>query len=294
MGEGQRGEVGPGERAGYEGTPAETLAIWEADAERWPSASSPWRPSAGDIAVYRRLAGSRSSGDVLVLGVTPELRDLVAEAGGKATVVDMSPAMYAAATRLLARADPGEETWIEADWCSPAVPTGGFDLVLGDMIWWGLSVRNQHALRDRIHAALRPAGLVVGRVRIADVTRASQDPAPVVAGYLEQLARAPEEERTIRGSMLSWIYDHTANRGAKRLDRSRARALVLELAARSEFSSHEDFLRRCAALLSGPDWTSQSRDELLGVVCKRFTVEAEGRGGDYDSSCYPVVAFSHS
>ena len=63
---------------GFEGTESESLAIWEADAERYHSAGSPWRPSPGDAAVYRRLAGSGLGGRVLLLGVTPELRDAVA------------------------------------------------------------------------------------------------------------------------------------------------------------------------------------------------------------------------
>jgi hypothetical protein len=66
---------------GFEGSLDDTLAFWEAGAEHWHSAGSPWRPSAGDVAAYRELAGPRLGGRVLVLSVTPELRDLVAEAG---------------------------------------------------------------------------------------------------------------------------------------------------------------------------------------------------------------------
>jgi hypothetical protein len=69
---------------------------------------------------------------------------------------------------------------------------------------------------------------------------------------------------------------------------------VLKLAATPELSRHEEFLRRCADLLVGPDWTSQSREELLEVVCARFDVVAEGRADDYDSSGYPVIALRRS
>jgi hypothetical protein len=291
MAMGQRAESGPVEGvAGFEVTPAETLAIWEADAERWPSAGSPWRPSAGDVAVYRRLAGPKLSGRVLVLGVTPELRDAVADAGGRPVVFDVSAGMYAAATRLLRRADPARETWIQGDWCEPSVPDGEFDLVLGDMIWWGLSVGRQHTLRDRIHAALQPAGLFVGRFRFTDVTRADQSAVAMIDAYLKQLDGAPDEERTLRGAMVTWLYDHTADGELNRLDREKAGALVLSLAARPEFSEHRQFLQGLAERLPGPNWTSQTREELLAVVYTRFHVVGEGRAEDYDSGDYPVIA----
>lgn len=277
--------------AGFAGTPAEMLAIWEASADRWPAAGPPWRPSAGDLALYRRLAGARLSGRVLVLGVTPELRDAVAAAGGRSVVVDVSARMHAVATSLLRRADPSRETWINQDWLDVDLPVDEFDLVLGDMIWWSLSVRDQHALGDRIHAALREDGLLVSRLRFADLARVDESAASVFGRYLQELDRAPEEERTIRGTLYSWLYDHTADAEGRRLDGERAREVVLGLAARPELARHEEYLRGFAARLPGPSWTSQAREELLGIVGERFELEQEERADDYDSALYPVTAF---
>jgi hypothetical protein len=279
-----------GEELGFEGTLVEALAIWEADAERWPSVGSPWRPSAGDVSVYRRLAAERLRGRALVLGATPELRDLVAEAGGRTVVVEMSGAMHACASRMLRRADPSRETWIQGDWCEALEGTGEFDLVLGDMVWWGASVRAQRVLRDALHRALKPDGLLVSRFRFTDAARAEQDPVPVLRGYLESLDRAPEDEQVLRGAMYSWLYDHTADHERRRLDRERAGALVLSLAERPELARHSEYLRGFAARFSGPNWTSQTREELLDLAGTCFEVVGEGRADDYDSLHYPVVA----
>ena len=283
-------EVAAPFEAGFDGTPAEALAVWEADAEMWPSLGSPWRPSVSDTALYRGLAGTKLGGRVLVLGATPELRDLTAEAGAEPVVVEMSAAMHAATTRLLRRADPSRETWIHGDWCEVSIPGGGFDLVLGDMIWWGMSVSRQHAVRDTIHAALEPDGLFVSRFRFADTSRADEDAVSAIGRYLEQLERGPGDEKMIRGAMMSWIYDHTANRELHRLDLERARALVLSVATKPELSRHETFLRDLAGRLRGPNWTSQSREELLEIVGVRFELVQEERAEGYDSFLYPVIA----
>jgi SAM-dependent methyltransferase len=275
---------------GFEGSPDEILSFWEIRAGIWHSVGSPWRPSADDIAAYRRLAGSRLAGRVLVLGVTPELRDLVAEAGGRALVLDVSPAMYAAAAALLQHADPADETWVQQDWCDASLPAGEFDLVVGDMVWWAVSVSTQHLLRDAIHAALKPDGRLISRFRFTDPTRAGQSATSAIRHYLRLIDDDWAGEQVLRGALYSWLYDHTADGRAKRIDQRRAQALVLDIAATPEFTRNEAYLRGLADRLGGPNWTSQSRAELLDIVRAKFKVEREEHAGDYDSVFYPVCA----
>jgi methyltransferase family protein len=225
--------------------------------------------------------------------VTPELRDAVADAGGQPVLLDLSPAMHTAATRLLRRAEPADETWIEGDWCDPSVPSGAFDLVIGDMIWWTVSVSKQRAVTEAIHAALKKDGLLVGRLRFTDLSRTAQSAVAETRRFLSRLESAKEDERLLRGAMYSWLYDHTTDRELKRLDRERAHSLVMEMAAMPEFSRHEQYLHGFAARLPGPNWTSQSRDDLLGIICERFEIVSEARAADYESSSYPVIALRH-
>jgi Methyltransferase domain len=272
---------------GFSGTRDELLEIWNAAAMRWSRV--PRRPTAGDVAVYRRLAGHKLGDRVLILGVTPELRDLVAERGTRPVVVDLSAAMHDATSRMLRRAHPASETWIEGDWCDAGLPADAFDLVLGDMVWWTMSVSDQHRLRDAIHRMLKSDGLFVGRFRFSDPARAAIDPIPVVAAYLERLDRGVEA-REIEMELLYWLYDHTADLHGRRFDRERTRALLLELATIPQFSRHARFLRDATTRLIGADWTSQSRQELMDLVGIGFELVAEERSGDYDSSNHPILA----
>jgi hypothetical protein len=288
---GQAGEATARSDDGFAGTPAEVLAIWDFLAEKWHSFGPPWRPSPDDIGLYRTLAGPRLAGRVLLLGVTPELRDAVAAAGGDAVVLDVSGAMHATSTELLHRSEPSHEQWIQKDWCDAPIPTGEFDLVLGDMIWWAEPVRRQHVLRDAIHAALKTDGLLVSRLRTSDPARADEDPVAVFGPYLDAIERAPETEQVVRGAIYAWAQDHTADREHKRFDMPSARAMVLELATTPELSRHEGYLRGLADRLQGPAWTCQSRDELVELLSPRFKVVAVRHAEDYESSASPVVAF---
>lgn len=163
-----------GDEQGFHASPDEMRAIWESNARTWALRSWPRRPSPDDVAIYRRLAGPRLDGRTLLLGATPELRDLLSQ-GSPPVVVDSSAAMYAATTELLEAADPALETWVQADWRELPFAPESFDLILGDMIWWGLSVRQQREVVAGIARMLAPDGLYVGRLRCTDRTRTGED-----------------------------------------------------------------------------------------------------------------------
>ncbi len=278
-------------RLGFDASPEDRVAIWEANARKWPRAGPPWRPSPGDVAIYRRLiATANAAGRVVVFGVTPELRDLLAEGGSQPILVDASAAMHAATSRLLQEANPAREEWIQADWRESGLRRNSVDLLLGDMMWWGLSIGAQHELRDAIHALLKPGGLLLGRVRFTDTTRAAEDPVPVVRAFLQKLDAAPSERDVIRGALLSWLYDHTENPKRRILDRERTRDLLVGLADRADFARHREFLTTAAGSLIGADWTSQSRTELLSLIRRRFDIIDEAHADDYESVFYPVLA----
>jgi len=276
------------EALGFAGTRGDALAIWEGAARRWPEVAR--RPTAGDIAAYRRLAGSRLAGRVLLLGVTPELRDLIATAGGAPVVLDMSAGMHRATSAMLRHANPSRETWIEADWCEADLPVGEFDLALGDQIWWAVSIAKQRELRDTIRSVLHGEGLFVGRFRFSEPGRAQRDPIAQVSAFLERLEQPGADGDAIETELVYWLYDHTADHEHRRLDCARTRSVLSALAEVPQFSRHAPFLRHAATRLAGADWTSQSREELIGLLSPRFDVVAEERAADYDSRLHPVLA----
>ena len=97
---------------GFDNDYAESQKIWADSAARWPFMGPPWRPSAGDVCIYRRFAATTGGGSILVLGATPELRDLAAElatGGNKPVVIDHSIDMLKAMSALTAAAQRERE-----------------------------------------------------------------------------------------------------------------------------------------------------------------------------------------
>ena len=101
--------------------------------KHWDKEQRLTRPSPQDLAIYKKFIGPIAQGKkVLVLGPTPELRDLVA--GHNVVVADRSPTCIEEATKYLTTADPRNEQGVVGDWLSLPFPDGYFDIILGDMV----------------------------------------------------------------------------------------------------------------------------------------------------------------
>ena len=274
---------------GFNGTKEETLKIWGKNAERWFLAGSPWRPSADDIAIYKKLAGRKIAGKVLILGSTPELRDFAAEEGNFSTLIDISEAMLRKMLSLTKVAKAENERWITSDWERASLPENHFDLVLGDMVWWVISVPNQTILIDKIAKILKSDGLFVSRFRVRDSKRAGENFLATVKNYLIRLSKEPRKEQLIRDEMVSRLHDITADVANCRINRGKTKNLILEVAANTNNLQHKKFLEESSLNLLSADWTSQTRKEILSIIKNKFIIKDELSAEDYNAKFYPII-----
>ncbi|MBI2446380.1 MAG: class I SAM-dependent methyltransferase [Parcubacteria group bacterium] len=203
---------------GFLGSLNDIRNIWSGYAKGWGDRWSPWRPSSGDIDIYQTLAGEKLSGRVLLFGATPELRDLIAQNGGNIVLIDICPEMVGAATKFLRYSNPKNETWIIADWCEMPFFSDYFDLVIGDFMWWLLSVPRQKILRDQIARILKPGRNFVSRVHFCDLVRADQNIEEIIKTNLLRLHRDNSNRPQLREMIIAKIVDATADFNTKRLN----------------------------------------------------------------------------
>lgn len=274
---------------GFNGTKKEALEIWQKNSERWFSVGSPWRPSRGDIAIYKKLVGNKIAGNVLILGSTPELRDLIAEEKNCPTLIDASEVMLKKMLSLAKVAKAEGEKWITSGWEETLFPVNHFDLVLGDMVWWVLSVPNQITLADKIGKILKPDGLFVSRFRIRNLKRANENFFVTVEKYLERLDNESHKKQLIRNEMISRLHDITADADTCRVNRKKTKNLILEIATKINNLRHKKFLEDASLNLLSADWTSQTKEEIITILQNNFTLKKELSAKDYDAEFYPVI-----
>jgi hypothetical protein len=91
--------------------------VWTGITKEWAVMIPPLRPSFGEITIYQRcleniIGKKRKKIRALILGATPELRDLTARLGIDTTIVDVNPNMVRGMTELLEYSDGQEKVVI--------------------------------------------------------------------------------------------------------------------------------------------------------------------------------------
>jgi len=276
---------------GFQGSLEEAHQVWEGNALSWPDRRPPWRPSKGDIETYKTLANGKLAGEVLVLGATPEIRDLIALCGGRATIVDISTGMINAMKNLLLEAKPEEEIVVVSDWCSLLLPDNTFDLVIGDVIWWLLSVQNQGRLALKILTLLKKDGLFVSRMHVCNAESFDDDLEHIVRKHLSYLDSGTDKIN-VRERLISKLVDVVADTKVQRLDTKKVipilqGLIVLDLPPVHKFFL-ENFLKDWAKRVS---WTSQTREQIMNFLDTNFEVVGEEYASDYiDARHFPILA----
>lgn len=148
--------------------PAESSpSHWNAYAARFRLVGPPLRPGASDIthlrdAVRRHARPGMATGQALLLGVTPEIADIVWEPPLQLLAIDQSAGMIQGVW-------PGDTSGRQArvgDWLTLAPPSDdGFDLVVGDGVLSLFEYPTGYAvLGAALGRLLRPGGLLALRL----------------------------------------------------------------------------------------------------------------------------------
>lgn len=131
----------------------------------WKTVEPPWRPSKGEIRFYekiiKKVLKNNKNPKALVLGSTPEIRDLLAEYPKiEVTVIDLNQSVYRAWTRLMKRKNPREKL-IRADWLKMPLPSNYFDLVFGHCCFANIEIKKHDLFYRNIKRILKKNGCAI-------------------------------------------------------------------------------------------------------------------------------------
>ena len=110
------------------------------------------------------MKDSRSEFKVLILGSTPELRDLCAKHKTNPYVIDYSAANYAA-MGTLRRYTNNKEIFINQNWLNMNIETQ-FDVIFSEAAFNVVNVKMINCLLQKIHLHLKPTGVLLAKTWI--------------------------------------------------------------------------------------------------------------------------------
>ena len=140
-----------------------TIAPWKMIAELWNTwFTTPSSVSKDEAKKYREWLEKLDKKKALVLGVTPEIREPLAEFNYETTCVDINPEMVKAMDSVLKQKNPNETIVIE-NWLDNSLKDNEFDIVLGDAVLPNVKWRDRKKLLSEVARVLKPEGLFVTR-----------------------------------------------------------------------------------------------------------------------------------
>ena len=148
--------------------------IWDEKYQKWwelfwGGVKAPWRPTKKEIRFWEKkikeLLKKKKSLKILLLGVTPEIRDLLSKYKNRieVTLLDLNPRVKRAMDALMKRKNPKEKT-VWGDWLKMPLPSNYFDVVFNDEGFENIALKNHDRLHKNIRRVLKKDGyFLVGR-----------------------------------------------------------------------------------------------------------------------------------
>jgi hypothetical protein len=154
--------------------------------DRWELYKSPGTPSKGDIKVFEGfLKKIKKPKKALILGATPQLRDLAHKYQLEVTIIDISLFMMQALIRLMKyKKKTEQEIWVRANWLDNPLAENYFDVVLGDLVKENIPFSLQEKFCKKISSLLKRNGYFI--VRELVIINSFLDPYKILDYYLKK------------------------------------------------------------------------------------------------------------
>lgn len=140
-----------------------TSRAWSKIAEKWITYfKPPSRPSNSEVQAYRQMIESYAgeNAQALVLGATPELLDLLADANIQTDLIDISQEMVSAMLEIAKPFDRGVNI---GNWLEMPFEDNSYDLILGDAVIQNVPYESRADMIKEILRVLKPGGKYLNR-----------------------------------------------------------------------------------------------------------------------------------
>lgn len=187
----------------------ETFATpWKKVADNWEKYyAPPGRPSKEDRLHYARfIERSLSQGQnrVLVLGATPEVRNVLHQFPIDVTIMDINLEMILAMSHSVPRSEC--DAIVCASWTDDLLAENYFDMVIGDLTWANLPRDQWKCFHQNVSRMLKPGGYYIQRVTVMP-TNWQIVPTEQTLDLYERLSLTPQRHFELMFHLLFDTYD---------------------------------------------------------------------------------------
>lgn len=273
---------------------------WDRRSAGWGRFLSPEAPSTNDIANYFSLLQDITQEDlknprILILGVTPEIRQIASDFSDDITLADFSLGMIKMSYRQIPLTISPNEKKILINWFNlkKLFVQQQFDVILGDLIFQEIMPASMDYLLDTLRKILKPDGFFITRVSHYNPKWNSHDAHSILYDGIDHFFEKFDD--SIISDAVYKLYNHFLDPKSLTVKR----AALINLLTQEYEKSIDQEKRKTLAILklkAGRDstcWTlwpeKEFNDHLLGY----FKVLSNRFSEDYDQNEYYPLSLIH-
>jgi len=266
---------------------------WDLQSYQWKYIAEPFRPSSEELKCYEdHLNTANNKKRILLLGSTPELRDLLARYYhvSKIYLCDFSWKMLEGMTQEVKIADSEKEIWIKADWMDIPFPQSFFDIIIGDLVFMQFPPDQIGSFLKKISGLLSEGGIFIIRSRCRKESMKS------AKGLIQDAINEYKDgDLNKAATSLLWeLYDVCTKNNDTIIDKKRAAEEINEYA--KEFGSEHPLLSLTLKKIQRTakedtfrwHWTFPLEKDLRSIFSEGFLIKNEKTIVSNHTSCYPI------
>lgn len=270
---------------------------WELLPNEWRFLPPPVRPSSEDLFFYTQAIKNWNSGErkVLILGSTPELRDIIAVCGytqNKVYVADLSYRHLIEDATLGKHIDTEQEIWVKENWLTLPFPAGYFDIVLGDLVLQQIRPAQERIFLESMQRLLKKKGIFLTRAHFLDEECRDGNVQSVV-DEVKKMPISDNEKFYATKLRLLWLSSNADNRTFNRpkVYQDYKKFIDGSLYVPRYLKRIEENLRYFRN--SNRDWSPPSKNELHSMFSEYFTAQTQHTSRDHVcAEYYPIFQLS--
>ena len=267
-------------------------SYWENQIDSWDGMPSPIRPSRGDMEIYQSFLPPESKEEhILILGSTPELRDLAAQrSDAKIYVADFSYRMPLAMLPFTMFVDPMREKWIKDNWLELSFPENFFDIILGDLALQQFPPELESVLLKKTQAILKKEGVFIGRFQFLDKISCSG----TIPDIVEKIINSKLTNRArfvLLTRHIVWLFTDLVKRESNRP----ISAKKFDEYVKKNSINNPILLKVRDSLMAGQNsyqnYSVPEEKELMTILSQYFIIADRKVSNDYEKSeIYPIFS----
>ena len=166
--------------------------------EQWKQVKFPARPSPEELVIFDALMQEHQAQSLLILGSTPELRDLGFKNHLRVTCIDINSDMLEGMKSLMHHQNPHEQL-VKGNWLDMPFPDGAFDLVFAEQSIHIVPVHDFEKFLLQVKRVLNSTGTFVLKAMI------------VGDGDVETILKKAREQHRDVVCLHDKLFNHVAN-----------------------------------------------------------------------------------